>query len=337
MAASVEGRASRRDGHVADVREGGTWTRRQRLKNDLVYLVVRVMLAVALRLPRRVLRAACGALGFVAWIVLADARRVVARRLEAGLCERAGGRTRRAFSTAAAMLADTIELLDPAERAARRLTLDASSRRVFEEALAEGRGVVFVAAHLGPWERMAALLAEEGFPVTTVARESYDPRLTELYERVRRPRGVRSLYRGRPGVALSIARELAAGRAVGFLIDLPARVPSVSQRLFGAEQSIPVGPARIALARRAAVLLGTCAPSRNECNDLHSTDLRCSKVVISRISTEGSVEGPGAEAELVGRLVEELERRVAAWPEGWLGLFVPPVRGLRLRPARDRH
>jgi len=232
------------------------------------------------------------------------------------------------------MLADTLDLLRPGERAGARLSLDAASRRVFAEALSEGRGVVFVAAHLGPWERMAALLVEEGFPVATVARESYDPRFTELYERLRRPRGVRSFYRGRPGIALSITRELAAGRAVGFLVDIPARVPSATRRLFGADVLVPIGPARIALARRSAVLVGTCAPAGEVPSD---TRVSHPIVRISRVPLDDLDRDPCAEDVLVTRITQELERRIAAWPEAWLGSFVPPGRQAALRGAGDPH
>ncbi|MRG91032.1 lysophospholipid acyltransferase family protein [Polyangium spumosum] len=318
---------------VADVREGGTWTPRQRRKNDVVYALVRASLAVALLLPRRALRLVCRALAFVAYLVLPRARRVVAARLEAGLGARRP-RVRDVFVTVAEMLADTLDLLRPGERAGARLSLDPASRRVFEEALAEGRGVVFVAAHLGPWERMAALLVEEGFPVATVARESYDPRFTELYERLRRPRGVRSLYRGRRGVALSIARELAEGRAVGFLVDIPARVPSITRRLCGADVLVPVGPARIALARRAAVVVGTCAPPAPASSNPRSS---YPVVEISRIPLDDLGPDPCAEDVLVTRITEELERRIAAWPEAWLGGFVPPRPPAALRGALDPH
>ncbi len=318
---------------VADVREGGTWTPRQRLKNDVVHALVRALLAVALSMPRRVRRAACKALGFVAYVVLTRTRRVVEARLAAGLGT-PDPRARQAFVTVAEMLADTLDLLRPDERAGQRLSLDPASRRVFEEALAEGRGVVFVAAHLGPWERMAALLVEEGFPVATVARESYDPRLTELYERLRRPRGVRSFYRGRRGVAVSIARELAQGRAVGFLVDIPARVPSITRRLFGEEVPIPVGPARIALARRAALVVGTCAPPARVSEAPGSNH---PNVEISRIPLDDLDGDPCAEDILVSRITDELERRIAAWPEAWLGSFVPPRRPAALRDVHDPH
>jgi len=101
--------------------------------------------------------------------------------------------------------------------------------------------VVYVSAHLGSWERMAALLVDEGFPVATVARESYDPRLTLLYERLRAPAGSAPSYRGRPGAVTAIVRELREGRAVGFLIDLPARVRSLREPLFGRPTDGPGG------------------------------------------------------------------------------------------------
>jgi KDO2-lipid IV(A) lauroyltransferase len=286
------------------------WTRRQRLKNDAIHALVRAALAVAVRLPRGAVGLICRALAAFAWLVLARERALCRARLEAGV----GGpvssaRVRAAFRAAGTTLADTLALLDPGEHAGRTLALEPAGRETLQRAFAEGRGVVFVSAHLGPWERLAAVLAESGFPVATVARESYDPRLTGVYDRLRAPRGVRSIYRGRPGAHLAIARELRAGRSVGFLIDLPSRVPCARCRLFGADADLPLGAARIALARRAAVVVGTTAPGGT---------LR-----ISRIDSAG-LAGPDGERTLMDRLAAELDARIRAAPEAWLGLFAPP-------------
>jgi KDO2-lipid IV(A) lauroyltransferase len=286
------------------------WTPRQRLKNDLLHALVRAALAVVTRLPRRVVAVLCAGLSLLAWLVLARPRALCRERLAAGT----GGpvsaaRVRAAFREAGRTLADTLALLDPKEPAARTLALDPAGRAAFHAALAEGRGVVFVSAHLGTWERLAAVLAAEGFPVATVARESYDPRLTPLYDRLRAPRGVRSIYRGAPGAAVAIVRELRAGRAVGFLIDLPSRVPCARCRLFGADADVPLGAARIALARGAAVLVGTAGRDR--------------RLRITRVDTAG-LAGAGGERVLMDRLAAELDARIAAGPEAWLGLFAPP-------------
>jgi KDO2-lipid IV(A) lauroyltransferase len=302
------------------------------VKNDLIHGFVQVAVSVARRLPHGVLRSLCRALAMLAYLVLGRERRRVRVRLEQGLgrSPSAAG-VCRAFSQAGQMLADTLALLKPAERACRTLALDCESRTVFQRALAEGRGVVFISAHLGSWERLAALLVEEGFPVATVARESYDPRFTALYERLRRPRGVRSIYRGNAGAVRSILRELSAGGAVGFLVDIPGRVPCAPARLFGARCWLPLGPARIAIASGAAVLVGTCGPPSPS-----SSNPEPGCVTITRISMP-SLSGQGASQDrlvsaLIARIAEELDRRIAAWPHAWLGLFAPP----RLQQGADR-
>lgn len=296
-----------------DRRLGGRWTRGQRLKNDLLHAVVRVALAVVARLPRAAVAGFCRGLGVLAYLVLSRERARCRARLAAGVGAAVPeARVRAAFVRAGESLADTLALLDPRERAGRSLHLDPDGRAAFRAALDRGRGVVFVSAHLGPWERLAALLAEEGFPVATVARESYDPRLTRLYERLRAPRGVRSIYRGSPGAARAILAELRAGRAVGFLVDLPSRVPSTRAPLFGAPADLPVGAARIALARRAAVVVGTCAPG--------------AAVRITPIETADLARGPAGEGALQARLAGELSARIATDPEAWLGLFAPSTR-----------
>jgi Kdo2-lipid IVA lauroyltransferase/acyltransferase len=301
---------------AADVRYGGAWTPRQRLKNDALHALVRAAIAVVRRAPRSLVALLCRALGLLAWALLPRERGLVRARLAAGLGQPVPSRRVRAvFLAAGGVLADTLALLDPRERAGRTMSMDAASHAVFRGALAEGRGVVYIAAHLGPWERMAALLVEEGFPVATVARESYDPRFTALYERLRAPRGVRSIYRGRPGAATSIVRELRAGRAVGFLIDLPSRVRSIDAPLFGVEARVPVGAARIALARGAAIVVGSPVPSDT------AGQLR---LLVERVATSDLAPGPSREARLTERLAHALEARIAAHPEAWLGLFAPP-------------
>ena len=301
---------------ASDLREGGSWTPRQRRKNDAIHALALVAVAMVRRTPRPLVSWLCRALGLIAWALLAKERGLVCARLAAGVGQPVTKRRVRAvFIAAGDVLADTLALLDPRERAGRTMKMDADSRAVFRAALSEGRGVVYVAAHLGPWERMAALLVEEGFPVSTVARESYDPRFTALYERLRAPRGVRSIYRGRPGAATAIVRELRAGRAVGFLIDLPSRVRSIEAPLFGVEQSVPVGAARIALARGAAIVVGTSMSAR---------DGGRRGLLVERICTDDLAPGSAGEATLTRRLARALEARIAARPEAWFGLFAPP-------------
>ena len=316
-----------------DLREGQVWTRRQRWKNDVIYLTVRGALAIACRLPRSLVAALGWLIGAAVYLTLGAARSRARARLTAGLgAPPPEVLVRRSFQAMGAMLADTVALLDPKERPDRTLALDDASRATFRAALAEGRGVVFVTAHLGPWERMAALLVAEGFPVATVARESYDPRLTAIYERLRAPRGVRSIYRGTPGAVARIVRELRSGRAVGFLIDLPGRVPTFDARLFGERARIARGPARVALSRGAAVVVGT--PVRCPTGGAMRVEIR--RIVSDDLSPHDAAHkgAPPDRAEhvLLDRVTAEIDRRIARMPEAWLGLYAAADREARLRP-----
>ncbi len=97
------------------------------------------------RLPRRAVGVLCQGLGVLAWLVLGRERELCRARLVAGTGGPvSGARVRAAFLEAGATLADTLALLDPAEEAGRTLAIDPAGRKAFREALAEGRGVVFV-------------------------------------------------------------------------------------------------------------------------------------------------------------------------------------------------
>ena len=83
------------------------------------------------------------------------------------------------------------------------------SRHALDQALAAGRGVMFATGHIGNWELMAIELARLGYPISTVAKESYDPRFTRLIERFRARFGVQAIYRGRPGASTAMLRKFA--------------------------------------------------------------------------------------------------------------------------------
>jgi Kdo2-lipid IVA lauroyltransferase/acyltransferase len=292
---------------IADVREGGRWGTAQRAKNDALWLLASSSLAVAERLPPSVLRVAGVLLGVLTHAVLPGARRV-ARANVARVFPELGPTAqrdlvRRAYRALGAHLGEAVATLAPA-RALSPLPL---ADEHLGEARREGRGVLFVSAHLGPWERVAASLVAAGCPLTVVAREAYDPRLTRIYERLRGGRGVRIIWRGSPGAAAGLLRTLRRGDVVGIPMDLASRVPSIDVPFLGTPAPTPVGPARLALRTGAAVVVGSVAPSDGGL-----------VVTTSRIVT--SDLGPGAEGErlLSTRINDALSRRIRALPESWI-------------------
>jgi KDO2-lipid IV(A) lauroyltransferase len=297
----------------ADVREGGRWTLTQRAKNGALWLVVSAAVGTLGRLPPRVLRRAGVALGRLAHLVLPSARRLAERNVALALPELDREARRalvaRTYRTLGGYLGDAVAMLDP-RRPVDPLPFAGDARDVLDAAIAEGRGVLFASAHLGPWERVAATLVQCGLPFTAVAREAYDPRLTRLYDRLRGGRGLATIYRGAPGAGAALLRALRRGHVLGIPMDLASRVPSIEVPFLGHAARTPVGPARLALRTGAAVVVGVPAPTGGAPGDL--------AIAVTRIPTRDLEATADGERILTTRINDAISSRIRALPEGWV-------------------
>jgi KDO2-lipid IV(A) lauroyltransferase len=291
----------------ADVRDGGTWTRSQAAKNTILYAAARVSLASLALVPAAALRLLGRILGRAAYWLLPGPRRMAETNVARVFATAGAGErralVRRVYRELGRHLGETVALL---EGKGDLLPLDPAALRMIDDARREG-GVLFASAHLGPWETVAASLVAAGVPLTTIARESYDPRLTRLYDRLRGAHGVAAIYRGRPGAAARILRTLRARGVLGMPMDLRSRVPSVRVPFLGHVAPTAVGPARLALKSGAAVVVGTAA--RREDGRLW--------VTATRIPSLDLAPGDDGERALTARINDELSRRILAFPEAW--------------------
>lgn len=290
---------------LRDLREGGRWSGPQRLKNCVLRQLVRAGFWIGDRLPPGWL---IGLLGWVGWIV----------HWSSGTLRR---RTRRALERASldpdlAVLVwrncgrnlGRCLLLRRPGAISRWVELDAESQACFEEAIDEGLGVVFVTLHLGPFEWLAARIAEaweaagRGAPGPAIlVRESYDPGLDRSVDAHRAQRGLDVIHRGKPGATTRIVRALKQGRPVGFLPDLGGRVRSEPVNWLGGAGELPVGVLRLAERTGAGLLLGYLEPRESGRFALR----------IARSDALGSDSPSQA-------LADELERVIRRHPEHWL-------------------
>ena len=297
-----------------DLREGGRWTLAQRAKNDVIWIGVEAALAVATRVPPRVLLHAGRAIGALAHAFVPSAKRIARENVARAFPEMTERDVRvlvrRNYRRLGERLAEAVASLD-VRRELEPLPFADGALETLRDALAEGRGMIFASAHLGPWERVAATLVAAGLPLTAIAREAYDPRLTPIYDRLRGGRGVRVIYRSAPGAAAKLLRTLRSGGMLGIPMDLASRVPSVEVPFLGVPAKTPVGPARLALRTGAPVVVGTIG---------------------ARGTIEATrIETPIDERELTARINEELSRRIREIPEEWVWMHprFGPLEGLR--------
>lgn len=272
----------------------------------MIYFLARLALAAIGLVPERWVPGCGRLLGRIAHRLARHERRLAGQQIAAafGLApdgNRADLLTRGVF---AHLGVGAVELARIARSPslAPRVELPVPSRRALDEALAAGRGVVFATGHIGNWELMALELARRGYPISTVARESYDRRFTALIERFRSRSSVRAIYRGRPGAPAAMLRALRQNRVLGLLIDQDTDVPSVFVPFFGRPARTPVGAASLALRCRAEVVVGSIRRRRD---GTHVIDIeRCSL--------------PPDETEATARLTSALEARIKRCPCQWV-------------------
>ena len=279
---------------------------RRRIKNTVIYVAVRALIGAIGLVPAPVARRlglALGALGYrLAGRERRRARTQLARAL--GLApesRRARLLARGVFAQLGVSAVEVCRLLrDPSALDA--VEIPEASRRALESALAGGRGAVFATGHIGNWELMAAALARAGFPITAIAKESYDPRFTRLVEGGRRRLGVEVIHRGRAGSSAATLRALRRGRVLGLLIDQDTRAPGAFVPFFDAPAFTPIGAASLAMRTGASLVVGTI---RRTPRGGHVIDIE--KCTAPADATEGTAA-----------LTAVLERRIRSHPSQWV-------------------
>jgi len=113
--------------------------------------------------------------------------------------------------------------------------LRVEGREHLDRAVARGRGVVVVTAHLGNWEVLGALMPRMDASATAVARPVANPLVDAEMRRVRERYGQRIV--DKDGAGLPLARELKAGGCVALLIDQHAGSRGIRIPFFHAEAS----------------------------------------------------------------------------------------------------
>ncbi len=288
----------------------GPWPFGRRVKNHVIYGLCRFALHLAGLTPSALVIPMGRLLGWVAFLVARTESRLARSNIEQArppVPLPASVLVREMFHHLAISAIELGRILRGRPRP--RVLVDERSLADLDRALETGRGVVFVTGHIGNWELMASELAGRGYPIATVARESYDPRFTALMERFRRGQKVEPIYRGRPGATARILRALRQGVVLGFLIDQNTRVPSVEVPFFGRNAPTPVGPAEIATRTGASVVVGTI---RRLSDGSHA-------ITIRRVEAETGAK-PLTAAALTARLSQLLEERIREAPEQWVWL-----------------
>jgi KDO2-lipid IV(A) lauroyltransferase len=125
----------------------------------------------------------------------------------------------------------------------------------FERAVARGKGVLFLTAHLGAWELSAFAHSLQGHPLAIVMRSLDNARVDRLIQSYRTMHGNRTV--DKDDFVRGLLAAMRNGETVGILMDTNMTPPQgIFVDFFGIPACTASGLARIALRTDAAVVPG---------------------------------------------------------------------------------
>lgn len=250
-------------------------------------------------------------LGFLYWYIAPKQRRRALQQMQEGLNispDQAQSIMRRLCGNLGQTFVEILYTpsLDP-ERIRQIVTIE--NRHHLAEALARGRGVVFLTAHVGNWEWLGASLAMDGFPMTSVIKRQPNDQHTRLLNEYRERVGIEIFARGTTEL-VGAARALKKGKILGFLADQDAGPNGLFVDFFGKPASTPLGPAVFAKKFKAPVIPAFI---------VHKDDGSGHRVLIyPPLEYEDTGDEQGDQRRLTVRMTRLLEEVIREHPHEWM-------------------
>jgi KDO2-lipid IV(A) lauroyltransferase len=252
----------------------------KRLRRGARSLALRAAAALLGLLPLRAALAVGALVGRVAWYLAGGTRRLALEHLALAFPERSEAE-RRAIARASLVhlgqvALETIALRCYRDRLEMYVSIAPGGEELVRRAMARGKGLVFVASHIGNWELLAQRLSRVAQPNAVVAKRNADPWLNGAIERLRVEGGLETLWREDPSTGRKLLRLFKRGGGLGILIDQDTKVQGVFVPFFGQLAYTPRAAAELALRFGAAALVVTShrrGPRPGDGHELEVTEL----------------------------------------------------------------
>jgi len=124
----------------------------------------------------------------------------------------------------------------------------------FDDALAKGKGVIVLSAHLGNWELGGVVIAQLGYPFCVVALPHKIKKVNDFFDRQRNRKGVKVIATGK--AVRSCIAEIRNNHMVALVGDRDFSEKGIVLNLFGKPTHFPQGPAALSLLTGALIVPG---------------------------------------------------------------------------------
>jgi KDO2-lipid IV(A) lauroyltransferase len=301
----------------------------QKRKNDLIYLSALFGVTLCRAIPHGWGMRLGGVLGMLGYYLIPRERRRTLEHLriafsgEKGLAERKRI-ARNSFCNMGKNVVEMVNLSRVRPDLDRRVILE--GRKHLDDALAQGRGVIWLTAHLGNWEMIGWTMACLGYPVNVVARAVYDERLNRLLLKYREDASVRVILRDSPSAGRQILQALKQGEILGMLIDQDTKVKGVMADFFGRKANTPAGPAILAVRRGVPVLPGFIHRVSNEKHRI---------VIYPPVEVQKTEDSDQDAVANTERFNQVIEREIRRYPDQWVWVHRRWRRKVAYDPAEE--
>ncbi len=124
----------------------------------------------------------------------------------------------------------------------------------FDQALAKGKGVVVLTAHLGNWELGGVVIAQLGYPFWAVALPHKNKKVNDFFDAQRNSKGVKVIAMGK--AVRSCITEIRNNHMVALVGDRDFSEKGIIIDFFGRPMHFPEGPAALSLMTGACIVPG---------------------------------------------------------------------------------
>jgi Kdo2-lipid IVA lauroyltransferase/acyltransferase len=182
-------------------------------------------------------------------------------------------------------------------------------RENIDAALAKGKGVVLLSAHLGNFFLIGSRLAVEGIPTFVLVNQPRDGRFAKLMDDYRLHVQQKTIHARPRHLALRELHEVLRGnQAVIMIADEYRKGSGVEVSFFGRPVIARRGPVTIAL-RTGAAIVPTCM--------VRQPDNSLKLIIEPELKLERTAKGKNEIRENTIRITQWLERTVRAYPDQW--------------------
>ncbi len=176
----------------------------------------------------------------------------------------------------------------------------------FDQALAKGKGVIVLSAHLGNWELGGVVIAQLGYPFWVVALPHKIKKVDDFFNGQRNRKGVKVIAMGK--AVRSCIAEIKSNHMVALVGDRDFTQKGIVIDLFGKPMHFPEGPAALSLMTGSAIVPGFMFR-----NDDDSFTLRIEKAIEFNPSGDKTKDL----AELIKVYKKIIEDYIRKYPQQW--------------------